>query len=129
MCEGRRDGAGTRTLGGERRYAGGHRATTVVVAEDVGRIEVEYPVERRADRLLREMGRQAEGKSDPRVVPRAAAEKLNIDLESPVYEEAVDRLLESGYLERTQNPSLGTMMGTYRLTQEGLARAGELRGV
>jgi hypothetical protein len=99
------------------------------VAENVRRIEVEYPVKHRAERLLREMGRQAEGKSDPIVVPRAAAEKLNIDLESPVYEESVNHLLDSGYLERTQNPALGTTMGTYRLTQEGLARAEKLGGV
>ena len=75
------------------------------------------------------MGRQAEGKYEPIVVPRDAAERLNIDPESPVYVEAVNRLLESGYLEQTQNPALGTTMGTYRLTEEGLAKARELRSV
>ena len=49
--------------------------------------------------------------------------KLNIDPELPIYEEGVNRLLKSGYLERTQNPALGTTIGTYRLTQEtGMAR-------
>ena len=89
---------------------------------------MEFPIEHRANRLLREMGRQAQGKFEPIVVPRAAAERLNIDPESPVYLEAVNRLLEAGYLERTQNPALGTTMGTYRLTQEGLDKARELRG-
>ena len=83
---------------------------------------MEYPVERRAERLLREMGRQAEGKAEPIV------ERLNMDPESPVTHEALRRLLDLGYLERTQNPALGTTMGTYRLTEEGLAIAGELRG-
>ena len=41
----------------------------------------------------------------------------------------VNRLLESGYLERTNNPALGTTMGAYRLTEEGVAKAKELRGV
>jgi hypothetical protein len=90
---------------------------------------MEYPVEHRAKRLLREMARQAEGKSEPIVDPTSAAQKLNIDPTSPVHEEAVGRLLGSGYLERTQNPALGTTMGAYRLTEEGLARAGELRDV
>ena len=41
----------------------------------------------------------------------------------PIYEEAVNRLLKSGCLERTQNPALGTTIGTYRLAQEtGMAR-------
>ena len=68
---------------------------------------MQYPVERRADRLLREMGHQAEGKSEPIVEPTAAAEKLNMDLESPVTTQALSRLLELGYLERTQNPAPG----------------------
>jgi hypothetical protein len=76
---------------------------------------MEYPVEHRANRLLREMGRQAEGKFEPIVESTAAAQKLNIDSESPVYEEAVNRLLESGYLEQTHNPALGTTMGAYGL--------------
>ena len=89
---------------------------------------MEYPVEHRADRLLREMGRQAEDKFKPIVDPRAAAERLNIiDTSSPVYEEAVDRLLERSYLEETHHPALGTTMGAYRLTEEGLAKAEELR--
>jgi hypothetical protein len=88
---------------------------------------MDHSVEHRADRLLREMGRQAEGKFEPIVDPRAAAERLNIDTSSPVYEEAVDRLLERSYLEETHHPALGTTMGAYRLTEEGLAKAEELR--
>jgi hypothetical protein len=45
-----------------------------------------------------------------------------------VYEEAVNRLPESGYLEKkTHHPALGTTMGAYLLTEEGLAKAKELR--
>ena len=88
---------------------------------------MEYPVEHRAERLLREMGRQAEGKVEPIVAPMEAAERLNIDTSSPVYEEAVNRLLKRGYLEKTHHPALGTTMGAYRLTEEGLAEAKELR--
>jgi hypothetical protein len=46
---------------------------------------MQYPAEHRATRLLREMGRQAEGKFEPIVEP-AAAQKLHIDPESPLYE-------------------------------------------
>jgi hypothetical protein len=88
---------------------------------------MEYPVEHRAERLLREMGRQAEGKAEPIVDPAAAAERLNIDTASPVYEGALKRLLERGYLEKTHHPALGTTMGAYRLTEEGLTKAKELR--
>ena len=89
---------------------------------------MEYPVALRADRLLREMGRQAVGKAEPIVEPTTAAERLNMDPESPVTQEALSRLQESGYLEQTQHPALGTTMGAYRLTEEGLAKAEELRG-
>ena len=89
---------------------------------------MEYPVEHRAERLLREMGRQAEGKHEPIVDPTEAAKRLNIDTSSPVYDEAVDRLVERGYLEKTHHPALGTTLGPYRLTEEGMAKAEELRG-
>ncbi len=89
---------------------------------------MEYPVERRADRLLVEMGRQAEGKYEALVEPTAAAQRLNMDPDSPVTQEALSRLLESGCLERTEHPALGTNLGAYRLTEEGLAKAEELRG-
>ncbi len=62
---------------------------------------MQYPVEHRAERLLREMGRQVEGKFEPIVDPTSAAERLKIDASSPVYEEAVNRLLERGYFEQT----------------------------
>jgi hypothetical protein len=40
-----------------------------------------------------------------------------------VYEEAVNRLLKSGYLERTQNPALGATIGNHRPTQKtGMAK-------
>lgn len=64
---------------------------------------MEYPVERRADRLLREMGRQAEGKYEAIVEPITAAQRLNMDPDSPVTQKALSRLLESGYLEQTQH--------------------------
>jgi hypothetical protein len=101
-----------------------------VVEEDVGRLGevMEYPVERRADRLLLEMGRQAEGKYEAIVEPIAAAQRLNMDPDSPVTRKALSRLLESGYLEQTHNPALGTTLGAYRLTEEGVAKAEELRG-
>jgi DNA-binding MarR family transcriptional regulator len=89
---------------------------------------MEHPVKRRAERLLRELGRQAEGKVDPIAEPELAAERLNMEPDSPVTEEALSRLEGSGYLERTQNPALGTTIGAYRLTEEGLAKAEELRG-
>ena len=73
------------------------------------------------------MGRQAEGKHEPIVEPTEAAERLNIDTTSPVFEEALNRLLERGYLEQTHHPALGTTIGAYRLTEEGLAEAKELR--
>ena len=44
---------------------------------------MEYPVERRADQLLLEMGRQAEGKYEAIVEPIAAAQRLNMDPDSP----------------------------------------------
>jgi hypothetical protein len=88
---------------------------------------MDHPVRRRAERLLREMGRQAEGKADPIVEPEAAAKKLQMAFDSPLTEEALGRLVESGHLERTQHPALGTSIGAYRLTEEGVARAKELR--
>ena len=88
---------------------------------------MDHPVRRRAERLLREMGRQAEGKADPIVEPGAAAERLNMAFDSPLTEEALGRLMDSGHLERTQHPALGTAIGAYRLTEEGVARAKELR--
>ena len=51
-----------------------------------------------------------------------------MDPESPVTQEALSRLVESKYLIQTQHPALGTTMGAYRLTDEGLATAEELRG-
>ena len=90
---------------------------------------MEYPVEYRANRLLHQMGCQAEGKFEPIVEP-TAAQNPNIDSESPVYEEAVNRQLESAHLGQTHNPSyLGATMGAYRLMEEAMAKAKELRSV
>ena len=89
---------------------------------------MERPVRHRADRLLREMGRQAEGKADPIVDPEEAARRLNIVPDSPLTEEALSLLAEEGYIKRTQHLALGTGIGAYRLSEEGLARAVELCG-
>jgi hypothetical protein len=62
---------------------------------------MDHPVRRRAERLLREMGRQAEGKADHIVEPEAAAERLNMAFDSPLTEEALGRLMESGWSRAT----------------------------
>jgi hypothetical protein len=106
---------------------GEYRCRRVVARYEINR-QIAFDLEETPDIRFRVVEASVAKKSDPIVVPRAA-EKLKMDLESLVYEEAVNHLLESDYLERIQNPSLGTTIGTYRLTQEGLARAEELRGV
>jgi hypothetical protein len=89
---------------------------------------MEHPVEYRANRLLHQVGCQAEGKFEPIVEP-TAAQNLNIDSESPVSGEAVNRQLESAHFRATHNPALGTTMGAYRLVGEAMAKAKELRSV
>jgi hypothetical protein len=85
-----------------------------------------HPVEHGANRLLHQMGCQAGGKFEPVVGP-TAAQNLNIDSESPVYEEAVNRQPESAHSGQTHNPALGTTVGAYRLMEEDMAKARELR--
>jgi len=87
-----------------------------------------------ARRLLQEMGRQAEGKpSDSEateVVPRAAAENLDLDPQGPEYEAALNHLLALGDIERTiADPGAQAQAteGLYRLTKQGLLRAHEIR--
>ena len=79
-----------------------------------------------ARRLLREMGYQAEGNSTPDVVPREAAQNLDLDPRAPEYTAALNHLLALGDIEqKTQHP--GSTEGRYRLTKQGLLRAREVR--
>jgi hypothetical protein len=50
-----------------------------------------HPVEHGANRLLHQMGCQAGGRFEPVVGPTTAAQNLNIDSESPVSGETVNR--------------------------------------
>jgi hypothetical protein len=76
--------------------------------------------------LLKEMGQQAEGKPTPDVLPKVAAENLDLDPGSPEYEAALNHLLALGDIEPASDPAL-VGQGLYRLTRQGLSRARELR--
>ncbi len=79
-----------------------------------------------ARRLLREMGYQAEANPTHDVLPREAAENLNLDPSSPEYQAALDHLVALGDIERTWEPArVGE--GLYRLTPRGFKRAEEIR--
>jgi hypothetical protein len=84
-----------------------------------------------ARRLLREMGEKAEGKPSEAtvvVVPREAAEKLDLDPEAPEYEAALNHLLALGDIERISDPGAPQATeGFYRLTNQGVRRAREIR--
>jgi hypothetical protein len=85
-----------------------------------------------ARRLLREMGYQARESAPsnptPDVVPREAAENLDLDPEAPEYEAALNHLLALGDIEpKTQDPGNLATEGLYRLTKQGLRRAHEIR--
>jgi hypothetical protein len=87
-----------------------------------------------ARRLLREMGYQARERSPsnptPDVVPREAAENLDLDPEAPEYEAALNHLLALGDIEpKTHGPGAQAQAteGLYRLTKQGLSRAHEIR--
>jgi hypothetical protein len=85
-----------------------------------------------ARRLLREMGEKAEGKPSEAtdVVPREAAENLDLDPQGPEYEAALNHLLALGDIERTiADPGAQAQAteGLYRLTKQGLLRAHEIR--
>jgi hypothetical protein len=82
-----------------------------------------------ARRLLREMGNQARERSPsnltPEVVPREAAEKLDLDSQAPAYTAALKHLLALGDIERISEPA--ATEAHYRLTKQGLRRAHEIR--
>ena len=77
-----------------------------------------------ARRLLREMGYQASewspGDPPPEVVPREAAQNLDLNPEVPEYTAALSHLLALGDIERVSTE------GLYRLTIQGLRRAREM---
>ena len=79
-----------------------------------------------ARRLLREMDYQAERNPTPDVLPREAAERLDLDPGAPEYEAALNHLLALGDIERNPDPALPGQ-GLYRLTRQGLNRAREIR--
>ena len=83
-----------------------------------------------ARRLLREMGRQAEDKpSDSEatdVVPREAAQNLDLDPEAPEYAAALRHLLALGDIERVSGSVETESEGLYRLTIQGLRRARDM---
>jgi hypothetical protein len=86
------------------------------------------PVDETARRLLREMGYQAEANPTPGapLLPREAAENLNLDPSSPEYQAALDHLVALGDIERTWGPAL-VGQGLYHLTPRGLKRVREIR--
>jgi hypothetical protein len=77
-----------------------------------------------ARRLLREMSYQASewspGDPAPEVVPREAAQNLDLDSEAPEYAAALRHLLALGDIERVSTE------GLYRLTIQGLRRARDM---
>jgi DNA-binding MarR family transcriptional regulator len=97
------------------------------VEEGVRRI-VMGGIDNTARRLLREMGYQAEGNPSEatNVVPREAAESLDLDPGSPEYTAALNHLLELGFIEPKTQESDPTER-LYRLTEQGLRRAREIR--
>jgi hypothetical protein len=82
-----------------------------------------------ARRLLREMGNQARERSPsnptPEVVPRKAAENLDLDPQAPDCRAALRHLLALGDIEQISDPA--ATEGRYQLTKQGLHRAHELR--
>jgi hypothetical protein len=80
-----------------------------------------------ARRLLREMGYQAQGNPTEAVLPREAAKNLDLDPSSPEYREALNHLESLGDIERNAPPDLDLPgYDLYRLTKQGLKRAGEI---
>lgn len=79
-----------------------------------------------ARRLLREMGYQAEGRPTSDVLPREAAENLDLDPSSPEYRAALNHLVALGDIGPSRDPAL-LEQGFYRLTLQGVRRAGEIR--
>jgi hypothetical protein len=83
-----------------------------------------------ARRLLREIGNQASGWSrgdpEPEVVPREAAQNLDLDPEAPEYTAALNHLLALGDIERVSGAGETEPEGVYRLTIQGIRRAREI---
>jgi len=81
-----------------------------------------------ARRLLLEMGRQASewsrGDPEPEVVPREAAQNLDLGPEAPEYEAALSHLLALGDIERVSKKGRTEVL--YRLTRQGIRRAREM---
>jgi hypothetical protein len=77
-----------------------------------------------ARRLLREMSYQVSERSPgdpaPEVVPREAAQNLELDPEAPEYTAALSHLLALGDIEWVSTE------GLYRLSTQGLRRAKEM---
>jgi hypothetical protein len=93
---------------------------TALVAEGVRRI-VMGKINATARQLLREMGYQAEGSPTPDVLPREAAENLDLDPSSPEYRAALDHPVALGDIEPNPDPAVKEQ-GLYRLTRQGLIR-------
>jgi hypothetical protein len=84
-----------------------------------------------ARRLLREMGYQAEANPTPGapLLPRKAAENLDLDPSLPEYQAALDHLVALGDIERQAPPDPLTDLPEeelYRLTGGGLKRVREI---
>jgi hypothetical protein len=90
------------------------------VAEDVRGIAL-GELDDTARRLLREMGYQAQDNPTLEVLPREAAENLNLDPSSPEYRAALKHLIALGDIERKPDQDL------YQLTRPGFKRAREIR--
>jgi hypothetical protein len=83
-------------------------------------------VDETARRLLRELGYQAEDNPTLDVLPRKAAEILDLDPGTPKYEAVLSHLVALGDIELSAEPALAEQ-GLYRLTRQGLIRARETR--
>jgi hypothetical protein len=96
------------------------------VAEDVRRIGL-GELDETARRLLREIGYQAEDNPTSDILPREAAENLDLDPSSPEYRAALEHLVSLGDIEREvqQDPNLPEDE-LYRLTRQGFRRAREI---
>ena len=85
-------------------------------------------IDQTARRLLREMGYQAEGNPTSDILPRKAAENLDLDPSSPVYGAALDHLVALADIEREVQPDPNLPeQELYRLTRQGFTRAREIR--
>jgi hypothetical protein len=84
-------------------------------------------IDETARRLLWHMGHQVEGNPTSDVLPREAAENLDLDPSSPEYRAAPDHLVALGDVQREvqQDPNLPEQE-LYRLTRKGFKRAKEI---